>query len=317
MTAAATELHSNPAPKAAARQALGTTVNIPPRRLDFEFKAEQYSRYFYGNDPFLSSFWNTFSSLLPQGEFFFVQAVRHYRDKITDPTLKAQVAGFIGQEAMHSKEHAAFNEAATRMGYPVLQQDKELGYLLRFGQKILPKSVQLSITTALEHYTAIIAEMLLRDPDVQQKFSPEMRHLWMWHALEENEHKTVAYDVYEQEVGSYALRVFAMVITTIVLFAVMAAFQARMLAADGKLTNFRDNWNGFKYCWGGKKGVFSRLLPVYLDYFRPGFHPKDHDTDALLNEWREKLFGNQGVLSAQLESATRKRKPRNKAALAA
>ena len=108
MTAAATELHSTPAPKAAARQALGTTVNIPPRRLDFEFKAEQYSRYFYGNDPFLSSFWNTFSSLLPQGEFFFVQAVRHYRDKITDPTLKAQVAGFIGQEAMHSKEHDTY-----------------------------------------------------------------------------------------------------------------------------------------------------------------------------------------------------------------
>ena len=69
MTAAATELHATPAPKAASRQALGTTVNIPPRRLDFEFKAEQKPRYFYGNDPFLSSFWNTFSSLLPQGEF--------------------------------------------------------------------------------------------------------------------------------------------------------------------------------------------------------------------------------------------------------
>ncbi len=300
----------------ATRQPTGASVNIPPRRLDFEFPADM-PRYYYDNSPFLSSFLTTLSALFPEGESFFVESVRAYRDQITDPVLKAQVSGFIGQEAMHSKEHAAFNEAATRMGYPVLQQDKELGYLLRFGQKILPKSVQLSITTALEHYTAIIAEMLLRDPDVQQKFSPEMRHLWMWHALEENEHKTVAYDVYQQVSGNYALRVGTMIPVTAIFFAVVAVNHTRMLAADGKLTNFRDNWNGFKYCWGGKKGVFSRLLPVYLDYFRPGFHPKDHDTDALLNEWREKLFGNQGVLSAQLESATRKRKPRNKAALAA
>ena len=289
------------------KQALGASVNIPPRRMDFEFP-ETMQRYYYDNSPFLSSFLTTPSALFPEGESFFVESVRAYRDQITDPVLKAQVSGFIGQEAMHSKEHAAFNEAATRMGYPVTQQDKELGYLLRFGQKFLPKAVQLSITTALEHYTAIIAEMLLRDPDVQAKFSPEMRQLWMWHALEENEHKTVAYDVYEQVSGNYALRVGTMVPVTAIFFAVVFVNHARMLAADGKLTNFRDNWNGLKYCWGGKKGVFSRLLPVYLDYFRPGFHPSHHDTNALLDEWREKLFGNQGTLSGHLKAAKSRKK---------
>jgi len=302
MTAAATELHSNPAPKAAARQALGTTVNIPPRRLDFEFKAEQKPRYFYGNDPFLSSFWNTFSSLLPQGEFFFVRSVRAYRDKITDPTLNAQVSGFIGQEAMHSKEHDSYNKMLVDMGFPVDKLDRDVGKLLKLVGKTLPKSVQLAATACLEHYTAIMAEQLLRDKDHQGMMNdPDILHMWLWHALEENEHKTVAWDLYQQEVGSYALRVFTMVIATVILFSVMAVFQGRMLAADGKLFNFRENLKGFRFLFGFK-GLFADLVPKYLDFFRKDFHPNDHDTTALLAEWKQILFAPGGELYGQLKN---------------
>ena len=89
---------------------LGATVNIPPRRLDFQFDDKTTARYFYDNDPFLSAFWLSLSALFPEGEAFFVDSVRHYRKEVTDAKLKAQVAGFIGQEAMHSKEHEAWNE---------------------------------------------------------------------------------------------------------------------------------------------------------------------------------------------------------------
>lgn len=281
--------------------ALGATVNIPPRRLDFEFSTDS-ERYYYDNNPYLSSFLTTLSSLFPAGESFFVESVRHYRERITDPVLKAQVAGFIGQEAMHSKEHDAFNDMATRQGYPVDKLDRDVSKLLSFVQKTLPKSMQLAATVALEHYTAIIAEMLLRDPEVQQKFSAEVRQLWLWHALEENEHKTVAYDVYQQMVDSYALRVVTMAVATVIFFAVTFAFHGRMLAADGQLFKFRQNWQAVKYLWNGKKGIFSRLLPQYLDFFKPSFHPKDHDTDALLAQWKEILFAKEGLLYNQLKN---------------
>lgn len=284
------------------KQALGTSVNIPPRRLDFEFPTETTPRYYYDNNPFLSAFLTALSSVFPEGESFFVESVRHYRDQITDPILKAQVSGFIGQEAMHSKEHQAFNEMATRQGYPVDKLDKLTGKLLRFAQVTLPKSAQLSVTVSLEHFTAIIAEMLLRDPDVQSKFAVEARQLWLWHALEENEHKTVAYDVYEKFVGSYALRVGMMVPTTILFFAAAFAFHARLLVSDGQLFNVRQNARGLKYLWNGKKGIFSRLLPQYLDFFKPGFHPKHHDTDALLQEWNKILFAPEGLLYDQLKN---------------
>lgn len=283
------------------KQALGTSVNIPPRRLDFEFP-NGTTRYYFDNNPFLSTFLTALSSVFPEGESFFVESVRHYRDQITDPTLKAQVSGFIGQEAMHSKEHQAFNDMATHQGYPIDKLDKLTGKLLRFAQVVLPKSAQLSITVCLEHYTAIIAEMLLRDPVVQGKISADVRSLWLWHALEENEHKTVAYDVYEKFVGSYALRVGTMIPVTIVFFAAIFAFHARLLATDGQLLNIRQNASAFKYLWNGKKGVFSRLLPQYLDFFKPSFHPKDHDTSALLQEWSKILFAPEGLLYEQLKN---------------
>ncbi len=290
-----------------ARQALGATANIPPRRLDFEFSPSS-ARYYFQNSSFKSTFLTALSSLFPHGESFFVQAVRNYRDQISDPLLKAQIAGFIGQEAMHSKEHIAFNQMATLQGYPVDALDHDVGVLLKYAQKIAPEVMQLAATVCLEHYTAIIAEMLLTDSEVQQSFSDEVRPLWLWHALEENEHKSVAFDVFQQVSGSYAVRAGTMIPTTIIFFAVALWFHARLLAADGQLLNIRQNWQGLKYFWGGKTGVFSRLLPKYLDFFKPRFHPSQHDTDALLNDWRERLFGINGLLAAQLKQPGQRKK---------
>lgn len=304
---ATTKLETSPSHRPLA----GAQVGIPPRRMDFEFDPARVSRYYYDNNPFHSTFMTALSALFPEGESFFVESVRAYRDQITDPVLKAQVSGFIGQEAMHSKEHKAFNDAATAQGYPVQKMDAELGKALAIGQKVLPKSVQLAITVALEHYTAIIAEMLLRDDDVQRRFSPEMFKLWAWHALEENEHKVVAYDVYEKTVGSYALRVGTMIPVTAIFFAVVFTNHARLLHHDGQLFNFRQNLPAIKYLWNGRKGVFSRLLPQYLDFFRRDFHPNQHDTDALLEQWRETLFGAEGLLTDQLKkpkTTTKKQK---------
>lgn len=232
------------------QQPLGAMANIPPRRLDFVFSPAKTARYYYDNNAFKSSFLTALSSLFPHGESFFVQSVRNYREQSTDPLMKAQVAGFIGQEAMHSKEHIAFNKMATEQGYPVDKLNHDVGLLLKAAQKMTPN---------------------------------------------------VAFDVYQKVSGNYAVRAGTMIPTTIIFFAVAFWFHARMLAADGQLLNLRQNWQGFKYFWGGKNGVFARLLPKYLDFFKPGFHPSQHDTDALLADWRKRLFGKDGSLTSQVK----------------
>ena len=311
MTTTASDSINKTQTKTAEKVPLGATVNIPPRRLDFEFDATTAKRYFYADDPFLSAFWITLSTLFPEGEDFFVQAVRHFRKDITDPTLKAQVAGFIGQEAMHSKEHEAWNELGQKFGYPTEKLDKTLGKLLGGVKKFTPKIFQLSATVSLEHYTAIIAEQLLRDESHRELADPETLKLWLWHALEENEHKTVAYDVYEKVSGNYLLRAGTMIPVTVVFFAVIGIFQAQMLASDGKLLDLRNNWKGLKFLFG-RKGLFTKLWPQYLDFFKPGFHPSQHDTDALLDEWRERLFGKDGMRTEQHEQASQRKKTRKK-----
>ena len=286
---------------------LGASANIPPRRLAFDFSPARVPRYYVDGDPFKTTFVTALSSLFPEGEFFFVEAVRHYRERITDPLLKAQVSGFIGQEALHSAAHKAFNDAATAQGFPVDKLDRDVGLLLRVVTAITPPIVRLAVTACLEHYTAVFTEMLLKSPDVHDSFAPEIRQLYLWHSVEENEHKTVAFDVYQKVGGSYLLRSFVMIPTTLIFFAVIFVFQARLLASDGSLFNMRQNVKGFGYIFG-RQGVLSRLLPQYLDWFKPKFHPSHHNTDALLADWQEKLFGENGSLKDRFVKAGGRRK---------
>ena len=278
---------------------LGAQVNIPPRRMDFSF--DDMPRYAYDNDAFMTTFWAAFSALFPEGESFFVESVRHYRNQITDPVLKAQISGFIGQEAMHSKEHQTFNAWFTRQGYPMEALDRDVGALLHFAQKILPAKWQLAATVCLEHYTAVIAEYALQADHMHRMAHPTILKIWLWHAVEENEHKTVAYDVYDQVGGGYALRAGFMIPTTVILAGMFLWFHGRLLAHDRRLFSLRKNWPGIKHFWG-RGGLFPSIVPQLLDFFKPSFHPSMHDTDALLDEWREKLFGAEGMLKDQIKN---------------
>ncbi len=275
---------------------------ITPRRLDFDFSAEKVPRYYVDHNPYLTAFTTALSSLFPKGELFFVESVRHYRDQITDPVLKAQISGFIGQEALHSLAHKAFNDAATVQGFQVDKLDRDVGMIIRLTKWITFPLARLAVTACLEHYTAIFTEMYLKNDQLNQSFSPEIRNLYLWHSIEENEHKTVAFDVYQAVGGSYLLRASIMIPTTMIFFAVILWFQGRLLAKDGQLLNIRQNLKGLNYNFG-RKGVLSRLLPQYLDWFKPNFHPSHHDTKALLDDWREKLFGEQGLLNVQIRSS--------------
>lgn len=285
-------------PSAEMRQPLGARVGIPPRRVAMNLKNAE-GGYWYGNDAFQTFYWSAFSVLLPEGEQFFVNAVRHYRDQITDDTLKAAIAGFIGQEALHTQGHQVLNQFINDHQLPAAEIEAQLKFLLDTVAKIHPR-LNLAATICLEHFTALLGEQLLAEADHNGQVRDDIKPLWMWHALEETEHKAVAWDVYEQTGGSYAVRAGTMVLTTVILGAVMAYATGRMLHSDGRLFDLRNNWKGFTALFG-RQGRMTRLAPKFLDFFRPGFHPNDHDTTALVAEWREKLFGASGELNHLLK----------------
>ncbi len=261
-------------------------VAIKPQRMGFEF-GEQVPRYWLNDNYLLSHMMNALSVLFPQGEQFFVDSVRQFRDQITDPKLKEEVRGFIGQEAMHSLEHDAMNQHVRDQGMPVEELEKHLEVVLGIASK-LPKRHQLAITCALEHMTAMMADMLLARDDVREDMHESMRPLWVWHAIEETEHKAVTYDVFQQVGGTYAERSFYLAFSTAALGVMATYFTTRMMLNDRKGFSLKDTGKGLWRMWG-KNGTFSSLIPAWLEYFKPGFHPWDHDNSELIAQFKEQI----------------------------
>jgi predicted metal-dependent hydrolase len=272
---------------------------IPRRQLDLTFDPDRVPRDWFNDDPFVTTFLNGLSILFPEGERFFVDAVKRYKDRVTDPELAARVVGFVGQEAMHGKEHRSLNEMIEAHGYQVPALEAHVTWLLGVARRIHPR-FQLGATCALEHFTAILAEALLGQPDQRKMFDPALRGLWTWHAFEESEHKAVAYDVYMLTGVRYPERVAVMIVTTIIFFAELVHYQARLLARRGILHKPWRWLRGLSTMWI-RPGYFRKLIPAYFSYYRPGFHPDDRDATALLDAWYGVLFGKDGELSAALK----------------
>ncbi|WP_207308872.1 metal-dependent hydrolase [Marinobacter salicampi] len=261
-------------------------VAIKPQRMGFEFD-EKVPNYWLDDSYTLSHTMNALSVLFPQGEQFFVDSVRYFRDCVTDPAKKAEVRGFIGQEAMHSLEHDAMNSHVRDQGMPVEELEKQLKMVLDLTRK-LPKRHQLAVTCGLEHLTAMMADMLLERSDVREDMHETMRPLWVWHAIEETEHKGVAFDVFQESGGTYAERTFYLAFSTAILGVVASYFTGRMMLSDRRNFSLRDGARGLWRMWG-KNGTFSSLIPTWLNYFRPGFHPWQHDNSELIARFKAEI----------------------------
>lgn len=173
---------------------------LPTRRdIRFDLPAEHIADWNKGS-VHLSHFMNTMSIFFPVGERFFIDAVRQYRDQVTDPELQKAVTEFIGQEAMHGREHEHYNALLYARVPEAAQVERFVGALLEQIKK-MPPHVRLSLTIALEHFTAIMADGVLKDPRVLEGAESRFARLWRWHALEETEHKSVAFDVWDTVMG--------------------------------------------------------------------------------------------------------------------
>lgn len=278
---------------------------VPTRRISFEEGLQDLPKHFAADgDLVLSHVAASLSAVFPDGEDYFVRSVRHFRDQITDPELKRQVAGFIGQEAMHGREHRAFNDRLAELGYPVKGVEKLTRKGLAIRTKYAPAKANLATTAALEHFTATLAELVLSDETTRNHFGhPEVRNIFLWHALEESEHKAVAFDVYKAVGGTERMRVWTMNLMTVGFIAGMVVQVIVSLAMDretyrrGKL---RKSLRSLRTAPFMQKKVWRQLR----DYNRPNFHPDDSDTDELVELWRKELFGDSGSLNDRLVGAS-------------
>ena len=175
---------------------------------------------------------------------------------------------------------------------------------LALRSKVVPPIANLALTAALEHFTATMAESLMSDPDLKDKAGHEgVGNLFLWHALEESEHKAVAFDVYRAVGGSERLRVWTMKFLRPGFVAFTAVHVMISLLGDPaarKRGAVRKSWKQFKQSPLLSASLYRQLR----DYDRPDFHPNDRDTTALEDEWRTKLFGDAGTLNELLATSS-------------
>jgi hypothetical protein len=200
------------------------------------------------------------------------------------------VRGFIGQEAHHSKEHGELNEFLEARGIGVARLEREIRGFLGWMQKNLSPERQLAHTVAVEHFTALMAEEFLLKYDALEEMDPRIAPVWAWHAIEESEHKAVAFDVYKAIGGSEFVRVTEMMVVSVLFPVFSAVHLAQLMKEDGQLLNMKSWLGAVNYMWG-KPGVFRKLLPSYFKYYSPKFHPWQHDARALVEKAKKKWLG--------------------------
>ncbi|MDO8330606.1 MAG: metal-dependent hydrolase [Fluviicoccus sp.] len=263
--------------------------NLKVRRMDFEF-SDDIPEFWYGNDPFRTLLMAAMSAGFPEGERFFIDSVRQFRDRITDPELQQAVSAFIGQEAHHSKEHDVLNTLMKKRGYNIGRIERGVrGAMKMFRTKFSPER-QLAHTAAVEHFTALMSEQYLLNEEILSEFDPRMVTLWAWHAIEETEHKAVAFDVYKTIGGDEWTRLSAMAMAS-VLFVGFTSYDFYTLVRESGHAGDAKMWlKGLDYYWG-RKGVFRKMIPAYLQYYRRDFHPWQHDSRAQVERIKQKYLG--------------------------
>lgn len=262
-------------------------VSITPRDLHFDIGGGRTNDWL-GGDVVATAVFNAFSLTFPEGERLFMDAVREYRSQLSGRLLE-EARAFISQEAVHSREHRSINGLLDRHRYPVDAIEAGIRERMARVRERGPMAM-LSVTIALEHFTAMIADLLLCEKSLLAGAPADVARLWQWHALEEFEHRAVAFDVFAEATRDWAprqrqrARNGVMRSVTVHFVGAVTRAAARLLAADGmnpSIARLRVLWYLF-----GRPGPFRRCWPHYRDWFRADFHPSKHDNWRLLDRWR-------------------------------
>jgi len=268
-------------------------LELIPRELKMNFtEILQQNRYYVDNDPVKSHLWSALQCLFPEGERFFIDSARDVREKMKGELpadLEKQIKTFIHQEAHHGALHEEMNKALVALRYSRIAEYSEwLKEIRTESRKRVPALTRLAITAAGEHFTAVIARLHLHDdPQFFNSLDPNAQPLFLYHAMEEIEHKAVCYDLYQAAGGGYLRRVLSLYGFLFGLTIQLRKMHIYMLKKDG-LWNKKTKRQAWQEVWG-RNGIVRKLMPSILDYMRPDFHPWNHDDRV----WFENKFDKQ------------------------
>jgi predicted metal-dependent hydrolase len=247
------------------------------RRLLIDLKTP-FARHWAGGDAFVSAWFNALSMSFPVGEQFFIDSVRLGAEALPPEAraaLAGEIQGFIGQEATHRRVHTLFNEQLAAQGHDNRWAERATRRLRRM-EGLNPRH-WVAATAATEHITAIFADWMLANPQVLAGAEPRLATLWMWHAAEESEHRSTAFDLYRALGGNEVWRRRFMRVVSFHFACDVLRQTLRNLHHDGVLWRL-DTWRSGAAFLFGRGGLVRSMAAPWRAYFRADFHPRQQDT---------------------------------------
>ncbi|MCP4436073.1 MAG: metal-dependent hydrolase [Actinomycetia bacterium] len=255
-------------------------VSMQPREYCFE-DLDAIPQYWNMGNPVLTHFENGFSIMIPPGERFFIDSVRHYEHKVTDPGTRDVIRGFVQQETLHGEAHDRYNASCERFGIDIAARQAYAERIFKRAQRWLPAKIQLGITVFAEHLTAVGAHSLLESDEVEDEMDPQMLAFWRWHAAEELEHKSVAFDLFQRLGGGYVTRILSVLMAALFLAVPQVKIARAMMREDPHHITKAERKEALEF----QKRVLRRQGPLLLAYFKPSFHPWQIDDAGMLRDW--------------------------------
>lgn len=278
-----------------------STPALSVRKLDVDL-SQGFERHWFGGDAFRTAFYNALSMSFPAGEQLFIDSVKHALELLPPipehAQLRQECTDFAAQEATHRHIHAQYNAVLAKQG---LKNHVEPRIWARYKkvQEFLTPRHELAVTAAYEHYTAIFAHLTLSRPEIMARATPAMRKLWSWHALEEAEHKAVAFDLYLAVGGNYPWRMRWFLFASLQFFFDCLRQTTNNLWHDGTLFKPSTWWNAASFLFGrpsrGNGWVWLTALPA-LAYLKRDFHPWQQDNRALVQGYAQAHAGHWSVV---------------------
>lgn len=274
---------------------------LKARRVQFNF--DDTPLYWLENDPFSTHMINGIHMLLPEGELWFCRVYNKALPLVTDPDLRADVEGFIRQEAVHSRAHSKAQRYLEQHGLELDSYLNRVTWLFQtflgeqpLGIRALEREafrkqwlvLRVGLIAAIEHFTGVLGQWAMDNTSWEASGDPAMVDLFKWHLAEEVEHRTVAFELFEHlcktQLGFYVSRQALMAIV----FPLFIYF-----LAEGGRTLYRQDSTPRVRKWGkmlipqllmelqragkttGNVPTFTFLVNATLRWIAPGFHPID------------------------------------------
>ena len=255
--------------------------DIVVRKIPFEFD-EGIEPIWHKQQPEWSHMLNGASMTMPYLEPFLIRSVREAMSQIDDPALLEDARAFNAQEGQHYQNHRRFNDLLKASGYPELAQiedEMEADYA-----RIQKKSLRwrLAYTAGFETMTMGITEWLIRNrSELFSGADPRVVSFVLWHMVEETEHKTVAFDVYQHLYKSYWARVWGIVFGSMHVLKFSRKSYVLMLKKDGYWRSWRSRLTTFKRASNFMWHVGKMLLLSMM----PGHHPDRVSDPKWVADW--------------------------------